>query len=129
MSSRRDDATGVRAVVEVLARALTDRPDEVRVTESQHKQMTLIELFVAPGDLAQGDRPAGADGGGAADAGGDGRRARRQEGDARDSGTSVSSDCRFRVQRSEFAIESESELGRDGASSGGSPGRTAFAAR
>jgi len=45
--------TGVRAVVEVLARALTDRPDEVRVVESQHKSVTLIELFVAPGDLGK----------------------------------------------------------------------------
>jgi predicted RNA-binding protein YlqC (UPF0109 family) len=43
--------TGVRAVVEVLARALADRPDAVRVTESQHKHMTLIELFVSPQDL------------------------------------------------------------------------------
>ncbi len=41
-------ATGVRAVVEVLARALADRPDAVRVTESQHKHMTLIELYVSP---------------------------------------------------------------------------------
>ncbi|HEY7293332.1 MAG TPA: KH domain-containing protein [Vicinamibacterales bacterium] len=45
--------TGVRAVVEVLAKALTDRPDDVRVTESQHKQKTLIELFVAPSDLGK----------------------------------------------------------------------------
>ena len=44
-------ATGVRAVVEVLARALADRPDAVRVTESQHKHMTLIELYVSPQDL------------------------------------------------------------------------------
>ena len=44
-------ATGVRAVVEVLARALADRPDAVRVTESQHKHVTLIELFVSPQDL------------------------------------------------------------------------------
>ena len=47
------DSTGVRAVVEVMARALTDRPDAVRVTESQHKHKTLIELFVAPGDLGK----------------------------------------------------------------------------
>jgi predicted RNA-binding protein YlqC (UPF0109 family) len=46
-------ATGVRAVVEVLARALTDHPDEVLVVESQHKATTLIELFVAPGDLGK----------------------------------------------------------------------------
>jgi predicted RNA-binding protein YlqC (UPF0109 family) len=45
--------TGVRAVVEVLARALTDRPEAVRVIESQHQQMTLIELFVSPQDVAK----------------------------------------------------------------------------
>ena len=45
--------TGVRAVVEVLAKALTDRPDAVRVVESQHKQTTLIELFVSPQDIAK----------------------------------------------------------------------------
>jgi predicted RNA-binding protein YlqC (UPF0109 family) len=45
--------TGVRAVVEVLARALTDRPEAVRVIESQHQQMTLIELFVSPQDIAK----------------------------------------------------------------------------
>ncbi len=37
----------------MLARALTDRPDAVRVTESQHQHVTLIELFVAPGDLGK----------------------------------------------------------------------------
>ena len=36
-----------------MAKALTDRPDAVKVTESQHKQLTLIELFVAPGDLGK----------------------------------------------------------------------------
>jgi uncharacterized protein len=45
--------TGVRAVVEVLAKALTDRPGEVRVTESQHEHKTLIELFVAPTDIGK----------------------------------------------------------------------------
>jgi len=45
--------SGVREVVEVLARALTDRPDAVRVTESQRKEKTLIELFVAPADLGK----------------------------------------------------------------------------
>jgi len=43
------ETRGVRAVVEVLARALTDQPDHVRVTESQHKATTLVELYVAPG--------------------------------------------------------------------------------
>ena len=43
----------VRDVVEVLARALTDQPDDVRVTESQHKSTTLVEVYVAPGDLGK----------------------------------------------------------------------------
>jgi predicted RNA-binding protein YlqC (UPF0109 family) len=45
--------TGVRAVVEVLARALADAPDEVRVTETQRQKVTLIELFVSPRDFAK----------------------------------------------------------------------------
>jgi uncharacterized protein len=45
--------TGVRAVVEVLVKALTDRPDAVRVTESQHRHKTLVEVFVAPADLGK----------------------------------------------------------------------------
>lgn len=43
----------VRDVVEVLARALTDRADEVRVVESEHRGGTLVELFVAPGELGK----------------------------------------------------------------------------
>ncbi len=46
-------ARGVRAVVEVLAKALADRPDDVRVVESQHKQVTLVELYVSPQDIAK----------------------------------------------------------------------------
>lgn len=45
--------SAVRDVVEVIARALTDRPDEVRVVQSQHKGTTLVELFVAPGELGK----------------------------------------------------------------------------
>jgi uncharacterized protein len=45
--------TGVRAVVEVLARALTDRPDDVRVVETDQKGTTLVELYVAPDDLGK----------------------------------------------------------------------------
>ncbi len=43
----------VRSIVEVLARALTDTPDEVRVVESQHRETTLVELFVASGELGR----------------------------------------------------------------------------
>jgi hypothetical protein len=46
-------AGSIRDVVEVLARALTDRPDEVRVVESQHRGTTLVELYVAPGELGR----------------------------------------------------------------------------
>ena len=40
-------------VVSVLARALTDRPDDVRVVESQHKGTTLVELYLAPGEMGK----------------------------------------------------------------------------
>jgi predicted RNA-binding protein YlqC (UPF0109 family) len=43
----------VRAVVEILARVLTDRPDDVRVVETDHKGTTLVELYVSPGDLGK----------------------------------------------------------------------------
>jgi predicted RNA-binding protein YlqC (UPF0109 family) len=43
----------VREVVEVLAKALTDRPEEVRVTETTHRGTTLVELYVAPGELGR----------------------------------------------------------------------------
>ena len=43
----------VRDVVDVLARALTDKPDQVQVLESQHKGTNLVELFVGPGELGK----------------------------------------------------------------------------
>lgn len=48
-----DGGSGVRAVVEVLARALAERPEHVRVTESEHTGTTLVELFVAPGEMGR----------------------------------------------------------------------------
>lgn len=45
--------SAVRNVVEVLARALTDTPDQVTVVESEHKGTTLVELYVAPGELGR----------------------------------------------------------------------------
>ena len=53
MSADAAAGTGVRAVVEVLAKALSDSPDDVRVTETQHGKVTLIELFVSPRDIAK----------------------------------------------------------------------------
>jgi predicted RNA-binding protein YlqC (UPF0109 family) len=45
--------SSVQKLVEVLARALTDRPDDVRVTESEHRGTTIVELHVAPGELGR----------------------------------------------------------------------------
>ncbi len=43
----------VRDVVEVLARALTDHHDQIRVVESEQKGTTLVELYVAPGEVGR----------------------------------------------------------------------------
>jgi predicted RNA-binding protein YlqC (UPF0109 family) len=43
----------LRAVVEVVARALVDKPDSVRVTENERRGMTVLELTTAPGDLGK----------------------------------------------------------------------------
>ena len=42
-----------RDVVEVVARALAGRPDEVRVTESERRGQTVVELAIAPGELGR----------------------------------------------------------------------------
>jgi predicted RNA-binding protein YlqC (UPF0109 family) len=41
------------AVVEVVARALVDRPDDVHVSESLRRGMTVVELSTAPGDMGK----------------------------------------------------------------------------
>jgi uncharacterized protein len=43
----------LKGMVEVIARALADDPDAVRVDESERRGMTVIELHVAPGDLGR----------------------------------------------------------------------------
>ena len=42
-----------RDVVEVVARALADRPSDVKVTENEHRGQLVVELFMAPGDLGR----------------------------------------------------------------------------
>jgi uncharacterized protein len=42
-----------RDMVEVVAKALADRPESVRVTEGGHRGQTLIELFMAQCDLGR----------------------------------------------------------------------------
>jgi predicted RNA-binding protein YlqC (UPF0109 family) len=42
-----------RDVVEVVARALADKPDAVTVTEREGRGQTVVELTMAPGDLGR----------------------------------------------------------------------------
>ena len=42
-----------RDVVEVVAAALVDDPDAVRVEEAEQRGMSVVELFVAPEDLGR----------------------------------------------------------------------------
>lgn len=44
---------GIKELVEEIAKALVDRPDEVRVREVQGEQVTVLELRVAPDDLGK----------------------------------------------------------------------------
>jgi predicted RNA-binding protein YlqC (UPF0109 family) len=41
------------AVVEVIAKGLVDRPNEVSVTESLRRGTTVVELSTAPGDMGK----------------------------------------------------------------------------
>lgn len=45
--------SGCRRVVETVARFLVDQPDLVRVDQSEHRGVTLLEVFVAPNDLGR----------------------------------------------------------------------------
>jgi len=46
-------ANPLRAVVEVVARALVDHPDAVVVTENERRGSTVLELRTAPGDMGK----------------------------------------------------------------------------
>ncbi|MBK6313598.1 MAG: KH domain-containing protein [Blastocatellia bacterium] len=43
----------MRELVEVIAKALVDFPDEVKVNEVEGQQTTVLELRVAPADLGK----------------------------------------------------------------------------
>jgi len=53
MSDSAETASPLRAVVEVVARALVDRPDAVRVVEAEKRGASVLELTTAPGDLGK----------------------------------------------------------------------------
>jgi predicted RNA-binding protein YlqC (UPF0109 family) len=48
-----DEKAGVRTLVEHIAKALVDVPDEVVVQELEGEQSTVFELRVAAGDLGK----------------------------------------------------------------------------
>ena len=45
--------TDMKELVEIIARALVDSPDEVKVSETEKEGMTVIELRVAPSDMGK----------------------------------------------------------------------------
>lgn len=45
--------TRARDVVEVMARALAGQPDAVRVTEAEHRGQSVVEVYMAPGELGR----------------------------------------------------------------------------
>ena len=53
-TSADDGAVGpLRAVIEVVVRALVDHPDAVKVTETERRGMSVLELRTAPGDMGK----------------------------------------------------------------------------
>ena len=43
----------MRALVEVVAKALVDRPEDVEVIENQRRGVTVVELYTDPGDMGK----------------------------------------------------------------------------
>jgi predicted RNA-binding protein YlqC (UPF0109 family) len=52
-SGNANPSNPVRAVVEVVVRALVDKPDSVEVRESSRRGMMVLELKTAPGDMGK----------------------------------------------------------------------------
>lgn len=53
MAGQEGSGNPVRAVVEVVARALVDRPDAVKVSETERRGTMVLELTTAPGDMGK----------------------------------------------------------------------------
>jgi predicted RNA-binding protein YlqC (UPF0109 family) len=43
----------MKAVIEVVVRALVDQPDAVKVTETDRRGTAIVELRTAPGDMGK----------------------------------------------------------------------------
>ena len=54
MSATNTDAVSpIRAVLEVVVRALVDRPESVRVTETERRGISVLELRTSPEDMGK----------------------------------------------------------------------------
>ena len=53
MADSPEGGSPMRAVVEVVAKALVDRPEDVEVIENQRRGMTVVELYTDPGDMGK----------------------------------------------------------------------------
>ena len=53
MADAQNSVSPLRAVVEVVARALVDHPDAVQVSETERRGTTVLELTTAPGDMGK----------------------------------------------------------------------------
>lgn len=54
MATQNDGSVNpLRAVIEVVTRALVDQPEAVKVTESDRRGTTVLELKTAPGDMGK----------------------------------------------------------------------------
>jgi predicted RNA-binding protein YlqC (UPF0109 family) len=53
MADAHGSGSPMRAVVEVVAKALVDRPEDVEVIESQRRGVTVVELYTDPGDMGK----------------------------------------------------------------------------
>lgn len=53
MAADDGSADRIKAVVEVIARALVDHPDAVRVTDNERRGMKIYSLTTAPGDMGK----------------------------------------------------------------------------
>ena len=51
--STNDGASPMRAVIETVVRALVDKPDSVRVTETERRGTVVLELTTAPNDMGK----------------------------------------------------------------------------
>ena len=48
-----EEDTGMKELVEVIAKSLVDNPDQVVVTEKETRRSIIVELKVAPSDMGK----------------------------------------------------------------------------